>query len=305
MNPNAEEPKSAKFFLCESCTFKCCKNSDYERHISTRKHTILTNPNALLMAKTPQNEFKCKCGKLYKHMSSLCFHKKKCTFEEKSLITQTAEKTLSEPITTECVLELIKQNKELQNTIVEQSKTIAELANKPTNVTNNNCNNNRFNINLFLNEQCKNAMNISDFVSSLKLTLQDLEKTAELGYVKGLTNIIVNGLNELDVYTRPIHCSDLKRETLYVKDNDAWEKDNSEKAKITRMIKHISYRNAKQVGAWTRENKGYNDPESKKNDKYMKIVSEANSGEPHEVEKIISNITPKITIDKESLVKGK
>jgi len=146
-------------------------------------------------------------------------------------------------------------------------------------------------------------MNISDFVSSLKLTLQDLEKTAELGYVKGLTNIIVNGLNELDVYTRPIHCSDLKRETLYVKDNDSWEKDNSEKAKITRMIKHISYRNAKQVGAWTRENKGYNDPESKKNDKYMKIVSEANSGEPHEVEKIISNITPKITIDKESLVK--
>jgi len=288
------KPKLAPKFYCSFCNYTTCKKGNYNSHILTAKHKKHANGNILATAATenkPESSFTCeKCNKNYKDRTGLWKHKKTCL-----------EKTLSEPITTECVLELIKQNKELQNTIVEQCKTIAELANKPTSVTNNN----RFNINLFLNEQCKNAMNISDFVSSLKLTLQDLEKTAELGYVKGLTNIIVNGLNELDVYTRPIHCSDLKRETLYVKDNDSWEKDNSEKAKITRMIKHISYRNAKQVGAWTRENKGYNDPESKKNDKYMKIVSEANSGEPHEVEKIISNITPKITIDKESLVKGK
>jgi len=176
---------------------------------------------------------------------------------------------------------------------------VLELAQKPT-TTNNTINNkNKFNINFFLNEKCKDAMNITDFVSSLKLTLQDLEKTAELGYVKGLTNIIVNGLNELDVYKRPIHCSDAKRETLYIKDNNVWEKENEEKQKITKAIKHISIRNAKQVGEWTKENKGYNESHNKKNDKYLKIVSEANGGEPEEINKIISNVSTHITIDKQ------
>lgn len=304
MPPNEKMPKNADVFVCESCDFKCNKLSNYNKHILTRKHKILTNPNAILTKKMPDESFTCKCGKTYKHLSSLCNHKKKCNYEENINTIIDVEKKVSEPISTECVLELIKQNKELQITIVEQSKTIAELANKPTSITNTNCNNNnRFNINFFLNEQCKNAMNITDFVNSLKLTLNDLEKTGELGYVKGLTNIIVNGLNELDVYQRPIHCSDIKRETMYIKDNDAWAKENSEKTNIKRMIKHISYKNAKQVGAWTKENKGYNDSYNKKNDKYLKIVSEANSGEDDEVNKIISNITPSITIDKDNVSK--
>lgn len=304
MNPNAKTPKNADIFVCKSCDFKCRKESEHKRHILTRKHKILTNPNVILTKKTPDESFTCKCGKIYKHLSSLCHHKKKCIFEENINTIVDVEIKESTTISTECVLELIKQNKELQITIVEQSKTIAELANKPTSITNTNCNNNnRFNINFFLNEQCKNAMNITDFVNSLKLTLNDLEKTGELGYVKGLTNIIVNGLNELDVYQRPIHCSDIKRETMYIKDNDAWAKENSEKTNIKRMIKHISYKNAKQVGAWTKENKGYNDSYNKKNDKYLKIVSEANSGEDDEVNKIISNITPSITIDKDNVSK--
>jgi hypothetical protein len=304
MPPNEKMLKNAEVFFCETCDFKCSKLSNYNKHILTRKHKILTNPNAVLTEKMPENNFQCKCGKIYKHMSSLCHHKKICKFDTDSQTTKDVEKDASAPISTECVLELIKQNKELQNTIVEQSKTIAELANKPTSITNTNCNNNnRFNINFFLNEQCKNAMNITDFVDSLKLTLQDLEKTGELGYVKGITNIIVNGLNELDVYKRPIHCSDVKRETMYIKDNDSWEKENSDKAKIKKMIKHISYKNAKQVGEWTKENKGYNDSSSKKSDKYLKIVSEANSGEDNEINKIISNITPTITRDKDNVSK--
>ena len=309
---NAKNAENAEIFLCKNCHFTCSKLSNYNKHILTRKHKILTNPNAILMEKVPENIFQCKCGKIYKHLSSLCHHKKMCKFVEPFQTTkafkketETEEKNVSSPISTECVLELIKQNKELQNTIVEQSKTIAELANKPTTITNTNCNNNnRFNINFFLNEQCKNAMNIKDFVDSLKLTLTDLEKTGELGYVKGITNIIVNGLNELDIYKRPIHCSDSKRETLYVKDNDNWEKENGNKEKITRMIKHISYRNAKQVGEWTKENKGYNDPSNKKSDKYLKIVSQANGGEESEINKIISNITPNVIIDKENIQKN-
>ena len=142
-------------------------------------------------------------------------------------------------------------------------------------------------------------MNITDFVHSLKLTLKDLEKTGELGYVKGITNIILNGLNKMDIYKRPIHCSDLKRETLYVKDKDIWEKENENKKKIKNAIKHISSINAKQVTAWTKENKGYDDYSSKKNDKYMKIISEANGGEDEEINKIISNIASIITIDKQ------
>jgi hypothetical protein len=214
------------------------------------------------------------------------------------------------------ILELLRDNQEFKTLLIEQNKVMLDLIQKSQQVStinnsqsinsNNNItnsNNKQFNIQIFLNEQCKNAMNITDFVNSLKLTLNDLEKTGELGYVKGLTNIIVNGLNELDIYQRPIHCSDIKRETMYIKDNDAWAKENGDKTNIKRMIKHISYKNAKQVGAWTKENKGYNDSYNKKNDKYLKIVSEANSGEEDEVNKIISNITPTITIDKDSVSK--
>jgi hypothetical protein len=174
-----------------------------------------------------------------------------------------------------------------------------ELAKKVGNNNNNTNCNNRFNINMFLNEKCKDAMNMIEFVDSIKLTLEDLEKTGELGYVKGLTNIIVNGLNELDVYKRPIHCSDLKRETLYVKENDTWQKENAEKKRVKDMVRFISRKNAKQVGPWTEINPGYNVSYNKKSDKYLKIVSQANSGEPEEINKIITNISNHITIDKQ------
>jgi hypothetical protein len=249
--------------------------------------------------KTPkQNKFICLCGKEYNDRAGIWRHKKKCQEIEKKEEIEEIKKEETEPNNkeeksndNELLTFLLKENQEFK-------KMILDLASKTNIINNNTTNNNKFNLNVFLNEKCKDAMNIMDFVDSLKLTLQDLEKTAELGYVKGISNIIVNGLNQLDVHKRPIHCSDVKRETLYVKDNNIWEKENEEKKKITRAIKHISIRNAKQVGEWTKENKGYNDSSSKKNDKYLKIISEANGGEPEEVNKIISNISSKITIDK-------
>jgi uncharacterized protein YxeA len=249
--------------------------------------------------KGPAASYECECGKKYKFSQGLSKHKKTCQiFTEKKELESKKENEL--------VTFLLKENQEFKQLLIEQNnknnELILELAQKSTTTNNNNITNNnknKFNINFFLNEKCKDAMNITDFVSSLKLTLQDLEKTAELGYVKGLTNIIVNGLNELDVYKRPIHCSDAKRETLYIKDNNVWEKENEEKQKLTKAIKHISIRNAKQVGEWTKENKGYNDSHNKKNDKYLKIVSEANGGEPEEINKIISNVSTHITIDKQ------
>jgi hypothetical protein len=270
----------------------------------TLKHQKNTNGNQSTTSdneKTAKNAIKffCDiCEKSYKDKSGLWRHKKKC-FPKKEITI--ADSTL---------MEIIKQNQEFKEMIIEQAKKtidlqsqIKELIKQPSTITTTNTNttinnNNRFNLNVFLNEKCKDAMNITDFVDSLELTLQDLEKTAELGYVKGLTNIIVNGLNQLDICKRPIHCSDIRRETLYIKDNNIWEKENEEKKKITRAIKHISIKNAKQVGEWTKGNKGYDISTNKKSDKYLKIVSEANGGEPEEINKIISNISSKVIIDK-------
>ena len=295
-----ENPQKNPFkFVCECCDFRCNNKKDSNKHLMTPKHQIIINGNEN-PKKTPNNShsvFTCTCGREYKFLSGLSRHKKTCQ-------NSTEKKELEPKNENELVTFLLKENQEFKQLLIEQNKKnnelVLELAQKPT-TTNNTINNkNKFNISFFLNEKCKDAMNITDFVSSLKLTLQDLEKTAELGYVKGLTNIIVKGLNELDIHKRPIHCSDSKRETLYIKDNNIWEKESEQKQKITRAIKHISMRNAKQVGEWTKENKGYDNSHNKKNDKYLKIVSEANGGEPEEINKIISNVSSHITIDKQT-----
>jgi len=295
-------PKIPLKFHCESCDYNCNSKKDYSKHLLTLKHKKVINGNENSQ-KTPE-AFMCSCGKEYKFLSGLSRHKKTC-------IDPTEKKEPVEEAKTQddLLLVLIKENQEFKKMIVEQNHIVMEqnkknnelmleLAQKPTTTITNN-NKNRFNINFFLNEKCKDAMNITDFVDSLKLTLQDLEKTGDVGYVKGLTNIIVNGLNQLDVYKRPIHCSDVKRETLYIKDNDSWEKENDDKKKIKRAIKHISIRNAKQIGEWTKENKGYNDSSNKKSDKYLKLISEANGGEDDEINKIISNVSAHIAIDKQ------
>jgi len=295
-----EKPQKNPSFFCEKCNFITNNKKDYRRHLSTSKHARLCENNdntTKFPLKTQKHkQFICLCGKEYNDRAGLWRHKKKCQETEEKEVKKEIEEIKKEENTNdkELLTFLLKENQEFK-------KMILDLASKTNVINNNTTNNNKFNLNLFLNEKCKDAMNIMDFVDSLKLTLQDLEKTAEVGYVKGISNIIVNGLNQLDVHKRPIHCSDIKRETLYVKDNNIWEKENEDKKKITRAIKHISIRNAKQVGEWTKENKGYNDSMNKKSDKYLKIISEANGGEPEEINKIISNISSKITIDKENI----
>jgi hypothetical protein len=156
-------------------------------------------------------------------------------------------------------------------------------------------------MNFFLNEKCKDALNIMDFVSSLQLQLQDLEETGRLGYIQGISRIFINGLKELDIHKRPIHCSDVKRETLYIKDNDSWEKEDADKKKIKGAIKYVSLKNAKQINEWTKEHKGYNDSANKNSDKYLKLIMEANGGEPEELNKIIKNISTNVIIDKDKV----
>jgi hypothetical protein len=295
-------PKTPNIFECISCDYKCSKKRDYERHLLTRKHeksgkcdTFGTNGDKEC-AKSA--ELSCpKCDKIYKSRNGLWCHQKKCQTKktENEIVCKLIQQNM----------ELVTQNQEFKQMMMDQNKQNADLQKqllelaKESKVTTINNNNNKFNMNFFLNEKCKDALNIMDFVSSLQLQLQDLEETGRLGYVQGISRIFINGLKQLDISKRPIHCSDIKRETLYVKDNDEWNKEDQDKKKITRAIKHVSIMNAKQINEWTKENKGFDDSYNKKSDKYLKLISEANGGEPDEVNKIIKNISSSVAINKD------
>jgi hypothetical protein len=289
-------------FNCDNCHFVCCKKGDWNRHISTVKHMRLTNPNNI----TSKNikSYECNCGKSYKHKSSLSLHKKTCS-DKKDL----ENKELSEPTEKELILLLLKDNKALQELVIEQSKNMMEICKNGTNNTtntnsNNNITNKTFNLQFFLNEECKDALNISEFVSSIKMDLDDLEKTGLLGYVEGISNIINKNLNDLDETRRPIHCSDVKREVLYIKNDDQWIKENgTNKPVLTKAIKQVAHENIRQISEWRKKHPDCTDPDSKKNDLYLNIVSNAMSGITSEeqlknYEKIISNVAKEVTIDK-------
>jgi hypothetical protein len=305
----------AQKFNCDICDYKTCKKSSYDNHLLSAKHEknmndnkMVTNDNALVILK----KCECECGKQYTFYSGLSRHKKNCigfsgekeTEKEKEIVTVT-----SNPINTELIIELLKQNQEFKSLIADQNKHILELMEKGIgNTTNMNCNNvikNKFNLNIFLNEQCKDAMNIMDFVNSLQLQLSDLERVGELGYVKGISHIVVNKLKALDICKRPIHCSDLKRETMYVKDENAWEKENGKNEKITKMIKHVAHKNQWQINEWRQENPEHKNPESVKCDKYLAIVNQSMGGSTEDDDinnynKIIKNIAKEVIIDKDS-----
>jgi hypothetical protein len=287
-------PKNAEIFVCKKCDFSCSKLSNFNKHILTLKHERLINTNKKCR-KMPK-KFLCKCGKEYIHQSSLCKHKKKCKYQEKIDVVETDESvdetyTLVEKSETTELKNLVKtlvdENKEL-------TKTIRDLAPK---VGSNN--NNSFNLNIFLNEQCKDAMNISDFVQSLQIEFDDLETTRTNGVVEGLSNIIVKGLKELDTCKRPIHCTDMKRETLYIKDNNEWEKEK-DKGKITSVIDTVASKQMKSIKEWENKNPNWIDYEHKQQE-YLKLVNSVMGYQPDDYNhnnKIIKNIAKEVTIDK-------
>ena len=198
----------------------------------------------------------------------------------------------------------MKENSEFKQLMIEQNKHMLEMAKNSghhnTNTTNSN---NSFNLNFFLNETCKNAMNIMDFVSQLQVGIKELEDTGRLGFSEGISKIFINGLKQIDISDRPVHCSDFKRETLYIKDNNQWNKESEDKTILTNAIKHVAHKNMKQISAWTKTHSDFNNSSSKENDKYLKIVSESMSGSSQEesdnnYNKIIKNIVKETIIDK-------
>jgi hypothetical protein len=319
----AKIAKNRNNFECKTCDYSTCNKYDYEKHIKTIKHK--TNESAIkpcdlamnLEKKSQDDKFICNnCDKSYKDYSGLWRHKKKC----KNIIN---ENLINEDIINEensnldltdsnVIFQLIKQNDEFKQMIVEQNKTIIDQSNKlfeicknGTNNTliNNNSNNKTFNLNVFLNEHCKDAMNITDFVDSLQLQLSDLENVGKLGYIEGISNIIIKNLKALDVHKRPVHCTDKKREVLYVKDEDKWEKEDEEKKKIHKVIKKVALKNQRMIPKFKEEHPDCGKSASKFSDQYNKIILEAMGGlgdnDKEKEERIIKNISKYVTLDKD------
>ena len=320
-NPNIITSITSNKFECLTCDFKCSKKGDWNRHIMTLKHSILINPNNPNIKIQPTT-FACICGNKYKHLSSLCAHKKKCIKDpidntndkedehNESDDDDTKSKKAACNIDTQMLLDVLKQNQEFQMFMMEQHKQMMEMANSfNTNTINNtNCNNNNntFNLQLFLNEKCKDALNMNEFVDTIKMQLSDLENFAHVGYADGVSKICVKNLNNLATFLRPIHCSDVKRETLYIKHNDEWIKESEDKALLRDAIKKIANKNIRQINEWIKENPNCTDPRSKNNDKYLKIVMNAMSGttveeQQENMDKIVKNVTKAVAIDKYAL----
>jgi len=321
--------KVAPIFICESCDYNTNRKSSYDKHILTAKHknseifNKFNNVKKVAIIKEKENQiekevekeddpdkkFACiNCKKHYKSRVGLWYHIKHCVKEptthtnsvtNKEPTTQTNEVSSNEfKILTNLVVELVKQNNDFKDLVLDQNKQIQEMAAKIGTCNNNiNSNNtNKFNINFFLDEKCKDALTIKDFVDQLQIDNDDLEETGRLGFAKGISKIFINGLKDLDLYKRPLHCSDAKRETVYIKnDENEWIKDNDNKTILTKAIKDVANKNIRQISEWQKNNREYSDPDSKVNDKYMKIVFEAMSGstveESHKnYEKIVKNI---------------
>ena len=286
-----EENKEKKDkFFCVNCNYKCNNKKDWKRHTETKKHKDVYDTYDKQVHK-----FNCECGKIYSTRQSLFIHKKKCFYEEKKCNT---DNSLNEK---DLIMTLLQQNNQLQSQIIElcKDKSITNINNTNAHI---NSHNKTFNLNVFLNETCKDAMNIMEFVDSLKLQLSDLESVGRLGYVEGISNIIVKNLKQLDVHKRPVHCSDSKREVMYIKDEDKWEKENEQKKKLRKVIKKIADKNARLIPEFKKEHPDCVKSVSKYSDQYNKLIVESMGGsgdnDSEKEDKIIKKIAKNVIIDK-------
>jgi hypothetical protein len=297
--------KGEPVFHCIFCDYKCCLKFSYDRHLLTAKHLKQTQmkQNETKKEKKEKKEKNeqntCNCGLVYYSRTSLWRHKKKCPIIEKSDNNQENNEENIEK-KDEIINFLMKENQDFKNLILEIIKK--DTITNNNNIINTNSHNKTFNLNVFLNETCKDAMNIMEFVDSLKIELSDLENVGNVGYVNGISTIIVKNLNLLDETKRPVHCTDSKREVLYVKDQDKWEKENEDKSKMRKVIKHVTHKNTKLFKEFKIKYPGCEKSESKYSTKYDKLIVEAFGGKGdndlEKEDKIIRNIAKTVTIDK-------
>jgi hypothetical protein len=300
--------ENAETKCCNICNFNCSKQSNYNTHLLSAKHKRLSTTNEKMPKYAPTHI--CSCGKTYKHLSSLYKHRKSCSPVPNSTVIQENQEekpsimdfiTQSKEIMDMLVLQnkeqalLIKeQSEELKRQNKEHSDTIRELIPKIGNNNNNTTtNNNQFNLQVFLNEDCKEAINFSEFIESIKVSFADLENQAENGYIKGISKLFIENLQSLGINKRPIHCTDKKRKTLYIKENDAWDKEGSLET-LTKGIQEVSRRTFEELIKSKEENaEEYKDNESEFSNKCVSIQRNLVPNYPREttIKKVIENIS--------------
>lgn len=313
--------KNGKSFYCDICDFECRWKSDYTRHLGTSKHfqqQSVNNVEKNQPIKTADDNIESKyicenCSKHYKDRSGLWRHSKTCKKTSSPVETKldsiAEEFILSDKVSaSKILLAVLKDNTELRTLMVEQNNKIINLmAAQPapvTNITNNNTNtiNNQFNLNVFLNETCRDAMNINEFIENIEIQMKELEFVANNGYVAGITDIILTRLKQLDVSKRPVHCTDLKRETLYVKDSNEWNKDTTDNSKIKNMITKVAKKNYRQIPKWREQNPECQNPENEKYDFCINMMrnslGELGDEQIKLDDKIMKNIAKVVVVDK-------
>jgi hypothetical protein len=301
-NTTENSSKNLPNYICEKCDYKCCKKGDYNKHLQSIKHNTTNTTNI-------QQKFSyiCECGKGYNHRASLYNHKKTCASKNNYAIeTEKIHTSADHSDKDQLILMLVKQNSELIKETSEFKNMMMEVikggTHNTTNTTHTNSHNKAFNLNFFLNETCKDAMNITDFVESIKLQLSDLERVGELGYVEGISNIIVKNLKDLDVTQRPVHCTDKKRETMYIKDEDKWEKDDEQK-KMHKLVRKVADKNARMLPKFKEAHPDCGKSVSRFSDQYNKIIMEAMGGKGdndfEKEEKIIRKVSKEVIVEKD------
>ena len=307
-----KSPKISFKFFCEKCDYKCSKQSEFTKHLATRKHNKEASGNVKISKYSCEN-----CQKEYLSRGSLWKHEKKCFGNLQNTKPNHTSSDVTNAVTPDIVMKLLTQNQEFKELMMEQSKQLLDqqeenklLQNKlleavkeGKHITNNtNCNNNnKFNLNFFLNEQCKNAMNISEFINNMVLTVDDLKNTGKLGYIDGISKIFTDKLKELDTYDRPMHCTDLKRETLYIKNNNEWDKD-PDKTKMKTAIECVANKNLNNLSNWKEENPNHEVMDSKEDKEFVEIMTNSLGGMGSDREKnkqkIIKNVLKEVLVDK-------
>ena len=302
--------KVSKHYLCECCNYDTTIHSNYKKHLLTEKHLKVSK-----VSNKVSQPITCDiCNKLYKSRVGLWNHKKKCSLVMENPLDNTlTESDITNP---SVIMNLIKDNQEFKSLLIEQQKENKELQNKllelakNQSITNTNCNNTtnnnqkHFNLQFFLNETCKDAINMNEFLKSIEFHLEDLEETARLGYVDGVSRIFVRALKDMEVNKRPIHCTDIKRETVYVKTNDNWEKDNPEKKNLKKAVEYIATKNMYQINDWKEDNPNWTDNESEQGQVLNKMYMATTGGVTEEEDtkyvcKIIKNVLQEVVVDKE------
>jgi len=281
--------ESSKKFCCKKCNYYTSRKSQYDRHLLTLKHEKITNDNNLEQ-KVP-NEFICECRKKYNYLSGLSKHRKTCKREKKETAIIENEENLDYK---SMFFEIIKKNNEFQDLLMKQSQQISELIPKVGNTINSN-NKQKFNINVFLNEKCKDAISMDEFIDKIEVSMKNLLTTKEKGQVYGISNIIMENMNKLSLYERPLHCTDKKRETLYVKNNE-WENDYS-KEHINKALKKVESKQLKNLNVWLEEHPNYMNNHVEQ-EEFAKLMSECGKSIEDGREKIIKKLCDNVYIEK-------